>query len=70
MGLRTMRGEWMCPVCGGAIETRIYRSSLFGKVSLPPNNNMTVLAYRCENGHICLASDKSEDEDIRVKLAA
>jgi hypothetical protein len=63
--------EWTCPVCGTSILASIYRCSLQGKITLPPHDDMKVLAYRCGNGHICMTSDEPrEREEDTSKSAA
>jgi hypothetical protein len=62
--------NWICPVCGASFLARIYRKSLQGKVTLPPQDDMRVLAYRCQNGHIWIAGDEVADGDNRSKSAA
>ena len=66
-----MTAEWTkCPVCGTSILARIYRRSLQGKVTLPPHDDMKVLAYRCGKGHICMASIEAREEDTASESAA
>jgi hypothetical protein len=67
---QSVTAEWTCPVCGTSIVARIYRCSRQGKVTLPPHEDMKVLAYRCGNGHICMASDKTRAGDTASESAA
>lgn len=62
--------EFICPICGSSILARIYSKSLLGKVTVPPSKDMTVVAYRCQNGHICLAGDQAMGDDWRNQRAA
>jgi hypothetical protein len=62
--------EWACQVCGTSILARIYRCSVQGRITLPPHDDMKVLAYRCENGHVCMASDEAREQDTASESAA
>ncbi len=52
--------NWSCPVCGSVIAVRIYRKSLLGKTTVPANKGMTVVGYRCQNGHICVTEPPND----------
>lgn len=65
-----MGKDWTCPVCGTSILARTYRKPLQGKVTLPPRNGMTVVGYRCQKGHICLASEEPVGKGDRSVSAA
>ena len=62
--------EWKCPICGTPIAVRIYRKPRLGKVTVPPGHEMTVVAYRCQNDHICLANEPAAGEKWPNELAA
>jgi hypothetical protein len=62
--------QWACPICGTLIAVRIYRKPLMGRVTVPPHKRMTQVAYRCQNGHICLANERKPGENLPHKLAA
>lgn len=62
--------ECSCPICGTPILATIYRKSLLGKVTVPPDKDMTVVAYRCQNGHICPAREQPTEQDWRKREAA
>jgi hypothetical protein len=62
--------QWRCPICGTSIAVRVYRKPLLGKVTVPPDDEMTVVAYRCQNDHICLAQAKEAGEKRPHDLAA
>lgn len=59
-----------CPVCGTSILIRIYRKSLLGKISIPPQASMKALAYRCKNGHLWLASETVPRDEWSSERAA
>ena len=54
--------QWTCPICGTPIAVRIYRKPLLGKITVPPDDAMTVVAYRCQNDHLCLANENAADD--------
>lgn len=62
--------SWTCPICGTPIAVRIYRKPLLGKVTVPPDAQMTVVAYRCQNDHICLANERESGDKSPRELAA
>jgi hypothetical protein len=71
MATREQAGKkWSCPVCGSSITARVYSRSLHGTITVPAQSDMRVLAYRCQNGHISLASDKAVGEPSRAEVAA
>jgi len=62
--------QWRCPICGTSISVRIYRKPLVGKVTVPPDEKMTLVAYRCQNNHICLANNRETGKKSPRKVAA
>ena len=56
-----MELTWPCPVCGNSRIQPVLRKSLATNPN--PLDDVTVLAYRCENGHLCLANGMSADEE-------
>jgi len=62
--------QWRCPICGTPASARVYRKPLQGKITLPPDEDMTVVTYCCQNGHVCFASPQSSYDDWRNEEAA
>jgi len=62
--------ESTCPICGTSVLAWVYSKSLQGKVTLPPDEDMTVVAYRCQNGHIYAANEQAPGDDWRSERAA
>jgi len=57
----------LCPVCGDTRITPILRKTLLS--TSDPLENATVVAYRCQNGHIHIKASRT-DENTLVKPAA
>jgi len=59
-----------CPICGTAILTRVYRASTKRITRLPPRDDMALIAYRCQNGHISMVESERSEENARILAAA
>ncbi len=50
----------VCPVCGNPQVKLVRRSHLFSEET----KNPSVLAYRCENGHLFMKGEQSRKEHL------
>jgi hypothetical protein len=62
-----MEPQLACPVCGNKSLTRVFRKTMMSTSNRSENG--TVLAYRCENGHLHIKRVNTAEDGAGTKAA-